>query len=121
MDGNSVLHSFVEGASEFDPSLEWYADVAMQSSRPPTPECASDWLREHAKLIRESLSEASERFATGIDPPMPTEFHREDETGPIRVTISAMRRLVGRAIGEKLRRLAETDPWTLFAAPAAAR
>jgi hypothetical protein len=120
VDGETVLHSFVEGSAEFDPALEWYADVAIQTPLLPTPANARDWLRNNSADIRESLIEAASRFASGIDPPMPVEFVHNNGSGSIRVTVSAMRRLVGRAIGERLKRLAGSDFPALFTAPSVA-
>jgi len=118
VDGTPVLHGFVPGTNEYDPALEWYADVTLATANPPTQANGLTWLNSHAPEIRQSLTEAADCLSVGIDASsMPAEFQRFDAGGrPIRVTVSAMRRLTGRHVGEKLRQLAEMDWAQLFPA-----
>jgi hypothetical protein len=122
VDGEAVLHAFqTDSEEEFDPTLEWFVDVAFTTDTPPTAATALAWVRDHASEIRQSLLDAAGRFDLGIDPPMPADFHRTGPEGPIRVSVAAMKRLVGRGIGQKLRHLAEQDFHTFFLPAAAVR
>jgi hypothetical protein len=110
VDGDSVAHGFVAGSEEYDPALVWYADVTVQSPSPPNRETALVRLQRHAADIRRALLETAGLLDTGIDAnSMPAEFGQNG----IRVTVSAMRRLVGRQISQKLTHFAEMD-WSLL-------
>ena len=112
VDGLSILHGFIPGDEEYDPALEWYVDVTLVTARPPSEANALAWLIAHAVEFRQVLKEDADLLSTGIDAnSMPAEFARPGAEGPIRVTVSAMRRLIGRQIGEKLQHFAEMD-WT---------
>lgn len=110
VDGDSVAHGFLTGSEEYDPSLVWYVDVTVQTTSPPSRETALVWLERHTPEIRLALLETAGLLELGIDAnSMPAEFGRKG----IRVTVSAMRRLVGRQIAQKLSHFAETD-WSLL-------
>ena len=112
VDGTSVLTGFVPGSVDRDPALAWYVDVTLVTANPPTHTSAFHWLNNHAHEIHQSLTEAAVALSVGIDvDSMPAEFGRPGIEGPIRVTVSAMRRLTGRHVGEELQRLAGMD-WT---------
>jgi hypothetical protein len=115
VDGTSVLHGFIPGGTDRDPALAWYVDVTFTTPTPPTQATALTWLASHAADIRQSLTEAADALSVGIDvDSMPAEFGRNGAEGPILLTVSAMRRLTGRHVGEKLQHLAEMDLAQLF-------
>ena len=119
VDGISVLHGFVPGDTDRDPALAWYMDVTLATVTPPTHATAMVWLNSHTAEIRVSLAEAAEALSLGIDvDSMPAEFGRNGSEGPIHLTVSAMRRLTGRHVGEKLQQLAKADLAQLFPIPA---
>lgn len=115
VDGTTVLHGFIPGGDEYDPALEWYVDVALVTANPPTQVNALTWLNNHKPEIDQALTEAANVLSSGIDADsMPAEFGRSGTEGPIRVTVSAMRRLIGRRVGEKLQQFAKIDWAQLF-------
>lgn len=117
VDGTTILHGFLPGREEYDPALEWYVDVTLVTENPPTPANALSWLTIRAPEIRRALKEAADSLSVGIDAnSMPAEFGSRGTEGPIRVTLSAMRRLIGRQIGGKLQQFAEMDWAVLFLA-----
>jgi len=115
VDGITILHGFLPGSEEYDPALEWYVDVTLVTNNPPTQANALNWLTSHAADIRRALTETADCLSVGIDAhSMPAEFGSPGSEGPIRVTVSALRRVVGRQVGEKLRQFAEMDWAQLF-------
>mgnify|MGYP005867575247 CR=1 FL=1 len=114
VDGETVLHGFLPGADEHDPALVWYVDVSLATSAPPTPTNALSWLDHHEDEIRNSLTRVADALNLGIDSySMPAEFTYPGTDGTVRVTVSAMRHVTGRQIGEKLRQFA-TAGWAQF-------
>jgi hypothetical protein len=116
VDGETVLHGFIPGSNDdYDPALEWYVDVSLTTANPPTQTSALGWLNDRKPEIEQALAETAEVLSTGIDADsMPAEFERNGTDGRIRVTVSAMRRLVGRRVGEKLLEFARMDWGQLF-------
>ena len=93
VDGDAVLHGFVEGSEERNPALTWYADVTLSTPTPPRDATGLAWLLGHAAEIRAALDDAAEQLSTGIDVDVtPWEFETAGPEGPIRVSVSAMRR-----------------------------
>jgi hypothetical protein len=115
VDGDTVAHGFLPGHDEYDPALLWYVDVTLQTPNPPTRTNALAWLQSRTPEIRLALSNTASLLELGIDMnSMPAEFGHNGAEGPIRVTVSAMRRLIGRQIAQKINHFAETDWAVLF-------
>ena len=115
VDGDAVLHGFVEGSEVRNPALTWYADVTLSTPTPPRDATSLAWLLGHAAEIRAALDDAAEQLGTGIDVDVtPWEFETAGPEGPIRVSVSAMRRFTARNISQKLRWLASADWNALF-------
>jgi hypothetical protein len=116
-DGVAILHGFVPGEIEHDPALAWYVDVTLDTPTPPTRANAQAWLNQRWGEYRAVLTDAANELSCGIDiDTIPWEFQRQSPDGPIRVSVSAMRRLTARHIGEKLNHLAGTEWTSLFPA-----
>jgi hypothetical protein len=115
VDGHTVMHGFVTGnEQEYDPALEWYADVTLASGEPPTDVTARAWLEtDGGGVIRQALRAAADRLECGIDSGMPWEAEFPAPAGPARVSVSAVRRLTGREVGTRLRALA-AEPWDVL-------
>ena len=111
VDSDAMLHGFVPGGEERDPALTWYADVTLSTPTPPGDETVVAWLQAHAPEIRAALGDAAEQLHSGLDvDTMPWELQRQGSEGPIRVSVSAMRRFPARDISKNLHRLA-TEDW----------
>lgn len=117
VDGNSMLHGFLPGGADRDPALAWYADVTLESETPPEERDALDWLSQHGVEMRAALKEAGRELACGLDvDTVPWEFTYPGSGRPIRISVSAMRRLTARQVGQKLSELSERDWTSLFPA-----
>lgn len=115
VDGDTVLQGFAPGSEEYDPVLEWYADVTIPTANLPTEASARDWLVAEGSVIRDALTAAADKLECGIDNnAMPCEIVLPGSAGASRVSVAAIRRLTGRHIGEKLRGLAAADWDMLF-------
>ena len=117
--GEAMLHGFIPGSEERNPALSWYTDVTLSTPSPPDDATALAWLLDHASEIRAALDGAADQLSSGIDADaMPWECVTTGAEGPIRVSVSAMRRFPARDIAHNLRRLASADWSALFPAPA---
>lgn len=115
VDGRTVLHGFVPGAGEYDPELEWYVDLSLPTTNPPTETDALQWLAVNERVIRDGLVSTAAKLECGLDnSAMPWETTTPGPEGPIRVSVVAVRRLLARQVGDKLRGLAARDWASLF-------
>jgi hypothetical protein len=115
VDGSSILHGFVPGGTDRDPALAWFADVALETQSPPSQATALVWLDQHSRELKDALTAAAEQLTCGIDvDSMPWETELPGSAGAIRVSVSAMRRLTARHVGEELKQLASMDWSELF-------
>ena len=61
VDGDLILHRFIEGKLPNDPGLLWFIDVSLSGPQVPADaEAARDWLLEQKQPVVQALSE----FAT---------------------------------------------------------
>ena len=94
-DATAVAYANVRGLVEHAAALGGFIRIDMEQS-------------EFVDAMADCLS-------VGIDAhSMPAEFGSPGSEGPIRVTVSAQRRLVGRQVGERLRQFGEIDWAQLF-------
>jgi hypothetical protein len=110
VDAEAVLHRFVPGPDEgeYDPSLTWYVDLVWQTDAPPgSADEAREWVASRADQAAAVLAAAADVLRSGVDidlVPWQREFSTAD--GPVRVSVSAMRRYAAVDIGSRLRELA---------------
>jgi hypothetical protein len=120
VDGTTVFHAFIPGSEEYDPALEWYADVTLPTQDPPSESTVRSWLAANGQVIRDALLAAAGQLECGLDdsamPWVGTVTVTWPEGQP-RVSVSAVRRVSARHVGEKLRWLASQDWSVLFPTP----
>lgn len=115
VDGDAVLHGFVDGGSETNPMLAWYLDVSWKTDAPPVESNALSWLKQRDGEIREVILVAAQELSGGIDvDTFPWTRKQKTKIGTLRVSVSAMRRLTARDIGGHLKRFATADWDGLF-------
>lgn len=117
VDGNTVLHGFVPGGEEYDPALEWYADVTIPTQNPPSESTARGWLAANGQVIRDALVAAAGQLECGLDNsamPWVGAVSVSWPEGQARVSVSAVRRVSARHVGERLRWLASQEWDSLF-------
>ena len=113
-DRDTLLHHFAPGHEEHDPALLWYVDLRCEGEGlPDTPEGARDWfVRNTDYFVAQLRAMANDGLSAGFDPDlMPLERHLADAPDGVHVTVvvSAVRRLLARDIGPRLREFA--DHW----------
>ena len=110
IDGDRVYHRFVAGDEDETPVLKWFVDVQCTGDSLPTePESARDWLLANLEAIRGELSRVAEQLVVGLDELSWPYMHSSklaDEDVDLRVRCSAIRRLDGLQIAERLREVA---------------
>lgn len=115
INGERALERFVPGDDERNPGLRWYFDVIYPTNTPPaTQEAAIHWFAQHADAIKTSLEDAAIKLENGIDADStPWSIVRPTPDGPVRVTISAMRRYVAVDISKRILQFLNGD-WNEF-------
>ncbi len=115
IDGTQWLQSFTAGQEDNDPTLLWYVDIECKGRRVPNdPPKARDWLSNHSDFFVGLLTKiADDELEAGFDVDW-RPFQHKIASGPdgttVRITISAIRRLVARQIAKEIRKLAQK--WT---------
>lgn len=106
-----LIDYFVPGDEEPTPALRWYFDLVVEVEEPPsTPDQARQWLDAHADEFRRVLTETADRLTGGIDTDLlPWTYEYRTADGPIRVSLSAMRRYDARHVANNLRAFLATD------------
>ena len=111
LDGDLLLHRFEEGAAEDDPGLIWFIDVGFEGEGlPHGAEAVRDFLLARASEIASALAQMSDDISrTGVDSgawPLRRRAPATTDGVSITLTCSAIRRLEGREIANKLSELA---------------
>lgn len=115
VNGERALERYVPGDEDRNPGLRWYFDIVYPTNSPPaTQESAMNWFAEHVDSIKSSLEFAANKLENGIDADqIPWSFERQTADGPVRVTVSAMRRYDALNIANRIRQFMKGE-WQEF-------
>ena len=100
---------------DFDPTIRWYIDVRMPVATPfQTRSEVLAWFNSNQEIIRSAIEHAAEKLESGMDSDgAPWSFTMNSPAGPVRVSISAQRRLDSLQISKHLHTLLDRD-WPAF-------
>lgn len=116
LDGAEAVEQYVPGDEDaFDPVIRWYVDVICPlSSQGANREVAIEWFVDNRERIRAAIAETANRLDAGLDiAGAPWSFDWSDSLGPLRVVMSAQRRMEARNVADELRRFLTGD-WQSF-------
>lgn len=107
VDGLRALERFIPGSEERDPTLRWYVDATCTTDETLlTQHDAFSWWATHSDVIRQSLKMAAHMLDSGIDmDSLPWRFEFPSTDGPVRLSVSAMRRFDAIDIAARIRQV----------------
>lgn len=107
IDGSAGVEYFVDPADpdDFDPALRWYVDLTWELPDAPRNQRATRaWYATKLLEIREVLAEVAEVLRAGVDGDLgPWTATISTASGPVRVAVSAQRRIDGVTVAQGIR------------------
>jgi len=106
VDGLAVWEQFEPGSEEVDPALLWYIDCVCEGDDLPTEaDEVRQWFLAQGPALQGYLTTAAQELIVGSDPEVHPygKVFAGPETGlQARISVSAVRRIVGRGIAARL-------------------
>ena len=113
VDGSAGVEYFVDpaGPDDFDPALRWYVDLTWElPDAPRTKRATRAWYAAKLLEIRQVLAEVAEVLRAGVDGDLgPWTSTFPTASGPVRVAVSAQRRIDGTTVAQGIRAALEGD------------
>jgi hypothetical protein len=110
INGERILHRFINSSEDEDPALLWFVDVECDGAELPTdPDAARNWLLAQIPTIQQRMNEVADHFEVGIDglsAPYVKSWSDPANGVTIRIRCSAIHRLVGVDFSRRLREVA---------------